>query len=61
MKTGDLVWVRDNLGQYYVGRIDGPWEYRDAPEYRAVDIINVRRCQLHLVGRSVAGKMAACF
>jgi len=61
MAIGDLVWVRDFFGVYYLGRITGDWEYRDAPENLKADIINVRSCKLHHVGASVAGKIVNCF
>lgn len=61
MAIGDLVWVRDFFGVYYLGRITGDWEYRDAPENLKADIINVRPCKLHRVGASVAGKIVNCF
>ncbi|MGD9584930.1 MAG: hypothetical protein AB7V26_14840 [Lysobacterales bacterium] len=61
MATDDLVWVRDFFGAYYLGRISGDWEYRDAPENLKADIVNVRPCKLHRVGTSIAGKIINCF
>lgn len=61
MKVGDLVWVRDYFGAYYLGRITGEWEYRDDVENLKADIINVRPCKLYRVGASVAGKIVNCF
>ncbi len=61
MSIGDLVWVRDFYGAYYLGRVTGEWEYRDTPENLKADIINVRTCKLHRVGTSVAGKIVNCF
>lgn len=61
MAVGDLVWVRDFFGAYYVGKIAGDWEYRDAPENLKADIINIRPCKLYRVGASVAGKIVNCF
>ena len=61
MKEGDLVWVRDFFGIYYLGKIEGDWQYRDDPENLKADIINVRPCTPYRVGTSVAGKIVNCF
>ncbi|MGI6446014.1 MAG: hypothetical protein ACOX2I_09945 [Candidatus Ozemobacteraceae bacterium] len=61
MAVGDLVWVRDFYGVYYLGKISGEWEYRDASENLEADIINVRPCTLFRVGSIVAGKIVNCF
>lgn len=61
MAIGDLVWVRDFAGIYYIGQITGNWEYRDTPDNLMADIINIRQCKLHRVGPSVAGKIINCF
>lgn len=61
MAIGDLAWVRDFYGAYYLGRISGEWEYRDDPENLKADIINVRPCKLFRVGTNVAGKIVNCF
>lgn len=61
MEVGDLVWVRDFFGIYYLGKITGEWEYRDDPENLKADIINVRPCKLYRVGSNVAGKIINSF
>ena len=61
MAIGDLVWIRDFYGAYYLGRVTGEWEYRDVPENLKADIVNVRACKLNRVGTSVAGKIVNCF
>lgn len=61
MAVGDLVWVRDFYGVYYLGKISGEWEYRDASENLQADIINVRPCKLFRVGSIIAGKIVNCF
>jgi len=61
MSIGDLVWVRDFYGAYYLGKITGEWEYRDNPDNLKADIINVRPCKLYRVGTNVAGKIVNCF
>lgn len=56
MQIGDLVWCRNTNGDYYIGRIESEWEYRDN------EILNnVRRCKLHYVGKHVAGKIVSSF
>jgi len=61
MKTDDLVWMRDFFGVYYLGKIDGGWEYGDGDENTQADIVNVRRCRFFRVGTSVTGKIVNCF
>lgn len=61
MAVGHLVWFRDPLGDYYLGRITGDWEYRDDDTNRAVDIANVRPCEIHRVGTGVPGKIISAF
>ena len=61
MKDGDLCWARDiSKGIYYIGRVEGEWEYRGhEEEYRNADMINVRSCQWFRAGEadSVPGKV----
>lgn len=45
MQEGDLCWTRDWGGQYYIGRVEGPWEYRATQEYCDADVVNVRACR----------------
>jgi hypothetical protein len=61
MEFGDLVWTRDTKGIYWLGRVNGPWEYRDAQENRDADIANVRPVHLVQVGTvaDVPGKVVA--
>jgi hypothetical protein len=61
MSIGDLVWVRDFYGAYYIGKITGEWEYRDDPKNLKADIINVRPCKLYRVGTNIAGKIINSF
>ncbi|ADL07225.1 hypothetical protein [Thermosediminibacter oceani] len=61
MKEGDLVWIRDLMGIYYLGRIEGDWEYRDEPVYMQADIVNVRKCKLFKVGANVPGGVSNSF
>jgi hypothetical protein len=47
MEQHDLVWIRSPRPYYYhLCRIVGPWDYRDAFEYREVDIVNVRPAEI---------------
>ena len=61
MSAGDLVWVRDFLGQYHLGRITDGWEYRDEPEYRDADIVNVRPCKLYPIPGAIPGQVVRSF
>lgn len=63
MKTDDICWTRDGNGNYYIGRIDGDWEYRSSDNYRRADIVNVRSCKWRRVGGtdSVLGQILNSF
>ena len=41
---GDLVWTRDRLGNYWLGRIQGGWRFDASPDAYRWDLNNVRRC-----------------
>ena len=63
MKIDDLCWTRDWDGNYYLGRIEGDWEYRSTTDYRDADIVNVRPCTWFPTGGvdSVPGKVLNSF
>jgi hypothetical protein len=42
--VNDLVWTRTASDRYWLGRITGPWEYRNGGAYESFDIHNVREC-----------------
>jgi hypothetical protein len=41
----DLVWTRDRLGRYWLGRIEGPWRFDGRDEAYSWDLNNVRPCR----------------
>lgn len=45
MVTGDLCWTRDAGGKYFVGRVLGVWQYRNAPDFRQAGVVNARYTQ----------------
>lgn len=59
----DLIWARDNQGNYYLGKITGDWSYQDLPINLEADILNVRPCIWQKVGTAdaVPGKVASSF
>ena len=63
MERDDLVWMRSPQGIYHLCMITGDWEYRDLPDNRDADIVNVRSVEIVEVGVSihVPGKVIACF
>ena len=63
IKIDDLVWTRDTKNQYYLARVTGGWEYRDASENQRADIANVIPVIIYRVGieNSVPGKVIASF
>jgi hypothetical protein len=42
---GDLVWTRDRLGRYWLGRVDGPWYFDASAGAYRWDLNNVRDCR----------------
>ena len=58
MNVGDLCWSKDPRGNYYLKRITGGWEYRGAADHYDADIVNVRKCEWHRVGRAIPENMA---
>lgn len=54
MKVNDLVWTRDRQGNYYLGRVAGPWRYIGTEEHRQAAIVNVRPCKWIKVGTTDA-------
>lgn len=44
LPSGSLLWTRRQDGSYWLGRLTGPWEYRDGEEAQGLDMFNVRRC-----------------
>jgi hypothetical protein len=63
MRDNDLCWTRDIQGIYYLGRIDGPWEYIARPENLRADVVNIRHCEWLKVGPidAVPGKVVSSF
>ena len=63
MNMYDLCWTRDRHGNYYIGRIEGGWEYRSTIDYRDADVVNVRPCRWFQTGGldSVPGKVLNSF
>jgi hypothetical protein len=42
---GDLIWTRDGLGGYWLGRVEGPWRFDASPDAYVWDLNNVRDCR----------------
>ena len=63
MAVGDLCWTYDRDHNYYIGRIEGGWEYRSTSDYRKADVVNVRPCRWFRTGGvdSVPGTVLSNF
>ena len=63
MAVGDLCWSYDEDYNYYIGRIEGHWEYRSTSAYRKADVVNIRPCRWFRTGGvdSVPGKVLGNF
>lgn len=51
MSIGDLIWIRNQRSEYYIGKITGDWQYADADCFKRRDIAHVRTCDWLRVGR----------
>lgn len=49
VKENDLIWTRDTMGHYYLGRVISPWEYLATPAALQADIVNICHCELFSV------------
>ncbi len=45
-----LCWVRDDSDTYYIGKVEGAWEYYNTPDDWAWDIAQGYRCKFKKVG-----------
>lgn len=63
MHVDELCWTRNPDGLYYLGRITSDWRYQNTQKNRQADVVNVRKCEWHLVGKvdSVPGKVVNSF
>ena len=42
--AGAFVWARSPDGDYWLGRLTGPWRYDASPAARTADLVHVRDC-----------------
>ena len=64
IQVNDLIWTRDTMGCYYLGRVVGPWEYLATAEARQADIVNICHCELDddpVAADDVPGRVVASF
>ncbi len=63
MKMGDLCWTRTMQGVYFLGKIDGNWEYQSGTDADNFDVYNVRKCLWVEVGLvdAVPGEVERAF
>ena len=62
VQENDLIWTRDTMGRYYLGRVTSPWEYLATPEALQADIVNICHCELVSVDADkVPGRVVASF
>ena len=50
LDVGTLIWTRERSGNYWLGRIDGGWEYRDDEVAQRLDLFNLRETSWEEVG-----------
>jgi hypothetical protein len=54
LQFGDLVWCRAYGNIYWIGRVTGPWLYKNTEEFDEFDLYQVRKCSWHRIGPSDA-------
>lgn len=50
MKPGDFAWCRERGDIYWLGRVRGPWTYRNTGRFDEFDLYQTRQCQWQRVG-----------
>lgn len=50
VQVNDLIWTRDPMARYYLGRVTGSWQYIDGIENLDADILNIRPVAMYEVG-----------
>lgn len=63
LDVGTLIWTRERSGNYWLGRIDGEWEYRDDEVAQRLDLFNLRETSWEEVGTEdrVPGRVVNAF
>lgn len=63
LRKDDLIWTRDQNGEYYLAKVKSPWEYYSNARAIDSDITNIVRCEILKVPSidDVPGKVIACF
>ena len=63
LAIGTLIWSRERNGRYWLGRIEGDWEYRDDETAQRLDLFNLRSTSWHPVGTEdrVPGRVVNAF
>jgi hypothetical protein len=61
--VGTLLWTRQRNGNYWLGVVEGEWEYRDEQQARDLDLFNVRPTRWEQVGTEgkVPGRVVNAF
>mgnify|MGYP000925099143 CR=1 FL=1 len=61
IQVDDLIWTRDWVGNYFLGRILSDWYYDIADECAQADVVNIRKCEWHKIGteEAVPGKVVS--
>lgn len=64
VKPNDLIWTRDEIGDYYLAKVKSEWKYFNTIEAneKDIDIANVVKVDLlKIPTNEVPGKVIACF
>ena len=63
IEIGDLIWIRDTQGLYYIGKISSDWIYKTDDASILHDFPNQRNCIWKKIGNSsfVPGRIIAAF
>ncbi|MBS1887515.1 MAG: hypothetical protein JSU06_10040 [Actinobacteria bacterium] len=63
LDVGTLIWTRERSGNYWLGRIEGRWRYRDDEVAQRLDLFNLRPTAWKEVGTEdrVPGRVVNAF
>lgn len=62
IEIGDLIWTRNSADIYFLGQINGDWEYKNSRKNQSVGVFNIRECKWYKIEfESVPSKVIFSF
>jgi hypothetical protein len=61
VRTNDLIWTRDNNGNFWLGRVKGEWRYDTSAAAIDTHVVNIRDCEWAAIPLdAVPGSLTTC-